>query len=220
MQEGLRSIGGVELLAPDLLLKTGPVDHADWNFRPFLGQIQRRRFKLIRALLPRERVGRLLEIGYGSGVFLPELARHCEELHGIDVHESHVPIMRTLAGLGIRARLTRASAEALPFDDGHFDCIIAVSSLEFVPDIGAAVHEIGRVLSPHGQLIMVTPGHSRVLDLGLRVLTGQSARHDYGERRQALLPTVLGTFVIDRKRSFPPLSGSMGMYQALALRKT
>lgn len=212
-------MGGVKLLSPEVLLKTGPVDHADWNFRPFLGQIQRRRFQLIRSLLPRERVGRLLEIGYGSGVFLPELARHCEELHGIDVHESHVQITEMLARLGITARLQRASAEKLPFDDGHFDCIVAVSSLEFVPGIGLAVREIARVLSPKGKLILVKPGHSKMLDFGLHVLTGESARDDYGERRQALLPTLLSRFVVDRKRSFPPLAGSMAMYQALALGK-
>ena len=209
----------LHLLPEEVLVKTGPVDHADWNFRPFLGQIQRRRFQLIRSLLPKKRVGRLLEIGYGSGVFLPELSRHCEELHGIDVHESHAQIAATLAKLGITARLQRAGAEALPFDDGYFDCLVAVSSLEFVPDIGAAVHEIERVLSPQGRLILVTPGHSKMLDLGLRVLTGESARNDYGERRQALRPTLLSTFAIDRTRSFPPFAGSKGMYQALALRK-
>jgi SAM-dependent methyltransferase len=219
MQAGIRTLGGVKLLAPDVLLKTGPVDHADWNFRPFLGQIQRRRFHLIRSLLPREPVGRLLEIGYGSGIFLPELAQHCKELHGIDVHESHAQIMEMLARFGITARLQRAGAEALPFDDGHFDCIVAVSSLEFVPDIAAAARELARVLSPKGKLVMVMPGYSKVLDFGLRILTGESARDDYGDRREALLPTLLTSLVVDRTRSFPPFAGSLGMYRALALGK-
>jgi hypothetical protein len=30
---------------------------------------------------------------------------------------------------------------------------------------------------------------------------------------------LLSRFVVDRKRSFPPLAGSMAMYQALALGK-
>src|SRR4051794_37118264 len=69
----------IRLLPYRSLLKTGPVDHADWNYRPLLGWIMGRRFALFRKLLPAGKAGALLEIGYGSGVFMPELARHCNE---------------------------------------------------------------------------------------------------------------------------------------------
>ena len=48
----------------EALIKTGPVDHADWNYKPLLGWIQRERFQLAQTLLPRKPVPRLLEIGY------------------------------------------------------------------------------------------------------------------------------------------------------------
>ena len=46
----------------------------------------RKRYRLVQAVLPAHRVGGVAEIGYGGGIFLPELARHCETLQGIDVH--------------------------------------------------------------------------------------------------------------------------------------
>ena len=67
----LSHVGGLRLLPAKELITTGPVDHADWNYKPVLGWIERRRFKLALSMLPAPKSGRLLELGYGSGVFLP-----------------------------------------------------------------------------------------------------------------------------------------------------
>jgi hypothetical protein len=56
----------MNLLPREALVKTGPVNHADWNYRPFLGLIQRIRWRLVRAFLGEQRYARLLEIGYGK----------------------------------------------------------------------------------------------------------------------------------------------------------
>lgn len=209
----------LRLLPPTALVKTGPVDHADWNYRPLLGWIQRRRFKLILRLLPKERVGKLLEIGYGSGVFMPELAQRCDELHGIDIHPHAVKVQARLAEHGVTAQLVSGSAEALPYDDHSFSAAIAVSSLEFVPNAAAAAREIRRVLKPDGCLVLVTPGRSPLVDLGLKLLTGESAKRDYAARREQLLPALLENFTIDARRTFPRWGSSLAcLYTALRLR--
>jgi SAM-dependent methyltransferase len=210
--------GGVRLLPREALIKSGSVDHADWNYRPILGWIQQIRFRLVVSLLPRRRVSRMLEVGYGSGIFMPELARRCRELYGIDVHTLHADVGLILKSYGVRARLSSCGAEAMPFEDGFFDIIVAVSSLEFVSDIDAAGRELARVLRPHGALVLVTPGHSPLLDFGLKVLTGESAGKDYGGRREALMPGLARYFAIERRRSFPS-SSSTGIYAAFLLRK-
>jgi hypothetical protein len=61
--------GEIRLLPEQELLSTRTVDHAQWNYRPILGRIQRLRFDLFRSMLQGSRASRLLEIGYGSGVF-------------------------------------------------------------------------------------------------------------------------------------------------------
>jgi ubiquinone/menaquinone biosynthesis C-methylase UbiE len=208
----------MKLLPPSLLVPTGPVDHADWNYRPVLGWISRCRFHLVRALLGRRRYRRLLEIGYGSGVFLPELARHCQELQGIDVHGHDRAVADSLAQLGCRADLKSATAEAMPFPDRFFDCIVVVSALEFIADLAAACRQMRRVLRPEGVLVIVTPGQSPVVDWGLRILTGQSAREDFGTRRANVLPTLLQHFVVRGRRTLPPVGSSLVcLYTALKL---
>lgn len=194
----------MQLLPREALIQTGPVDHADWNYRPVLGWIQRLRFGLVSRLLPKEKVGKLLEIGYGSGVFLPELARRCEELHGIDIHPRAGEVEARLREYGVAARLVSGSAEGLPYETGTFDVVVAVSCLEFVPDAAKAAVEIRRALKPGGCLVFVTPGKSPVVDWGLKILTGESAKQDYANRRERLMPVMLEQFTIDRQEAFPP----------------
>lgn len=208
----------LKLLPADALISTGPVDHADWNYRPLLGAIQRLRFRLVVSLLPQKMIPRLLEIGYGSGVFMPELARHCDELHGIDIHDYAGPVQARLSEYGVNAHLRSASAESLPYDEGLFDCVVAVSSLEFVPNIQQATGELRRVLRPGGCLVLVTPGSSPLVDTGLKLLTGESAANDYANRRERLLPALAEGFTIDRRRAFPPLlSRVVCLYTALRM---
>ena len=152
----------IRLLPKKYLVKTSEVDHADWNFRPVLGYIQRIRFRLIARMLGGTQVQRLLEIGYGSGVFMPELSRYCDHLYGIDPHPMSDRVSGLLTEYGVNATLLCHRAESLPFDDEFFDCIVAVSAMEYVTDVGEACSEIARVLTQNGVFLMVTPGHSPV----------------------------------------------------------
>jgi ubiquinone/menaquinone biosynthesis C-methylase UbiE len=207
------------LLPPDVLLKTGEVDHADWNYRPLLGTIIRARYKLVLSLLKTQRGGRLLEVGYGSGVFMPELAHFCDELYGIDPHPMPQQVEELLAGFDTTAHLYTGSAEAMPFEADFFDCIVVVSALEFVPDLRRACLEIQRVLKTRGSLIVVTPGHTPIVDFGLKVLTGKSAKTDFGNRRQTLIPTLLRYFFVEEQLTIPSIGSSViHLYTALKLR--
>jgi ubiquinone/menaquinone biosynthesis C-methylase UbiE len=209
--------GPYTLLPPADFAPTGPVDHGDWNYRFPLGWISRRRLALASQLLP-PTADRLLKIGYGSGVHLPHWATRCRELYGIDPHPHADRVTATLARHGVTAHLTTGSAEAMPYPDDHFDCLLSISAIEFIPDLESACREMRRVLRPGGVLVVVTPGRSPVVDAGLKLLTGQSAKTDYGDRRAAVLPTLTKHFRVERVKSFPPLvSKAVCLYTGLRL---
>jgi ubiquinone/menaquinone biosynthesis C-methylase UbiE len=124
-----------------------------------------------------------------------------------------------LACSGVTADLCSTGMEALPFPDGFFDGLVAVSVLEFVGDLDAGCREARRVLAPDGVFIVVTPGISPVADFGLRLLTGKSARQDFGNRRQAVLPTLLRHFRAAGRIVVPRFGSSLvHLYTALELR--
>jgi ubiquinone/menaquinone biosynthesis C-methylase UbiE len=206
----------LELLPPEALVRTSEIDHAAWNFEGILGYVSRQRFALVTSLLPRTPVPRLIEIGYGSGVFFPELSKHAAELFGADVHAHYDDVRESLGRAGVAATLVQAPAEALPFDDGFFDVAVAVSTFEFVTDPAKAILEIARVLKPDGYAIVVTPGDNPLLDVALRIFTGESAEKDFGKRRSLIVPALLREMKHDRSKWFPA-PWPVPVYRALQL---
>lgn len=97
----------------------------------------------IRAALPVEGLG--LEIGVGSGRFAAPLG----VLIGID------PSMRLLKLAKMRGvSVACGIAEALPFPDTTFNHALIVTTLCFVDDPLAMLHEARRVLKPDGTLVI------------------------------------------------------------------
>lgn len=207
----------IELLPETAVHPTSPIDHPQWNFRPLISAVQRMRFRMALTLLGDEHFGRLLEIGYGSGIFLPALARRCDELHGVDPHPMTAQVREALRGCAVQATLASGDAEALPYDTGYFDCAVAVSTLEYVTGIDAACREIRRVLAPGGVLVVVTPGATPLWNLALRIATRQGPGQ-YGDRRQKLQPALRRHFRPVRQVRVPPVGGdALRLYTGLRL---
>ncbi len=212
--------GEIRLLPRERWIKTSEIDCPTWTESGVLGFILRRRFRLLVNLLGNLRYPRLLDIGYGGGMLMPELARHCDELLGVDIHPHAREVEDVLAGEGVRARLCRASGADLPYATESIDAIVAMSSLEFIDPFDRAAREFRRVLKPGGVFVMVTPGDSPLLDLGLKLLTGRSADNDFGERRRRIIPTLMREFTVDARRSFPPVRPfPIHVYHAFRFRK-
>jgi ubiquinone/menaquinone biosynthesis C-methylase UbiE len=190
------------------LLRTGPVDHADWNYRPLIGTVQRIRFRLVCRLLGGSQFHRLLEIGYGSGVFMPELAKRASELYGVDPHPMPREVEAVLLQHGVKAKLMSGTAESLPYEDGFFDCAVSVSAIEYVEDIDLACRELIRVLRPGGSVVIATPGVSPIWDLALRLSTGENPAQ-YSNRRQRLLPALKRHFAVSEELAVPALGGPL-----------
>jgi ubiquinone/menaquinone biosynthesis C-methylase UbiE len=108
-----------------------------------------------RARTAREATGRVLELGVGTGLNLPHYA-NAAEVVGIDPDPYMLSRARPRAAAAARAvELVEGSAEALPFEDGSFDTVVAALSLCTIPDAAAALREARRVLRPDGRLLFL-----------------------------------------------------------------
>jgi SAM-dependent methyltransferase len=61
---------------------------------------------------------------------------------------------------GVPVEWHERSAEEIPFPDGSFDTVLSTYSLCTIPDPGAALREIHRVLAPAGKFIFCEHGLS------------------------------------------------------------
>lgn len=208
----------IKLLPQHLLIKTSSVDHAEWNYRPVFGKLQRVRFQLIKSMLHDTRGKNLLEVGYGSGIFFPELQDHCDQISGIDIHNYENQVTEKVSAAGINADLHCGDVCTMPFENCSQDIVVAVSALEYVPNIDAACIEIKRVLRPGGVVAIVTPGKSPVLDFGLKLLGGENAEDNYGDRREKLLAALDRHFGVEKIKRWPwPGAPWFTVYRALRL---
>ncbi|WP_084723332.1 class I SAM-dependent methyltransferase [Streptomonospora alba] len=132
--------------------------------------------------------GRTLEVAIGTGRNL-ELYGEDVELTGIDLSPRMLDIARRRArGMEHVAALREADAEHLPFADAHFDTVVATLSLCSVPDVGASVAEMRRVLRPGGRLLLLDHVRPTVAPLrwALRGLEWITARTQPGSGERFL----------------------------------
>src|SRR5215472_2747242 len=121
----------------------------------------RQRNRWVVSLLGMQPVGQVLEIGFGPGLAIAELARAgAGHVYGID----HSGVMlrqaarRNAAAIRAgRVTLIRASVDQLPpAFDGPFDAILAVNSLGFWPGPAERLAELRQRLAPGGRLAIVS----------------------------------------------------------------
>ncbi len=106
-----------------------------------------------------ERIGgRILEVGVGTGISLPEYSRDCR-LCGVDISE---PMLRKAQERVAEFELHNVEglwvmdAEHLSFPDESFDVVVAQYVVTTVPNPEATLDEFARVLKPGGEIILVS----------------------------------------------------------------
>jgi phosphatidylethanolamine/phosphatidyl-N-methylethanolamine N-methyltransferase len=111
------------------------------------------------AIAAAERIGgRILEVGVGTGISLPNYSKNCR-LSGIDISG---PMLRKaeerVAELGLTnvEGLWVMDAEHLSFDDNSFDVVVAQYVITTVPNPEATLDEFARVLKPGGEIVLVS----------------------------------------------------------------
>jgi ubiquinone/menaquinone biosynthesis C-methylase UbiE len=100
--------------------------------------------------------GDVLEIGGGTGANLPF---YRPEAGSLTITEPDTAMMRRLQRRAREqaplAKILRAPAEDLPFEDGTFDTVVSTMVLCGVSDQPRALRQLRRVLRPGGRLLFI-----------------------------------------------------------------
>ena len=101
--------------------------------------------------------GRILEVGVGTGISLPDYARK-NRLTGVDLSE---PMLRKAHERVAQQKLANVEAlavmdaERLALPDDSFDVVVAQYVITAVPNPEATLDEFARVLKPGGEIVLV-----------------------------------------------------------------
>jgi phosphatidylethanolamine/phosphatidyl-N-methylethanolamine N-methyltransferase len=101
--------------------------------------------------------GRVLEVGVGTGLSLPDYDRRLE-IVGIDLSPDMLEKARERVAseaLGNVTGLHEMDAADLKFPDAAFDTVVAMYVMTVVPEPEVVMRELGRVTKPGGQVLLV-----------------------------------------------------------------
>ncbi|HEX6440931.1 MAG TPA: metalloregulator ArsR/SmtB family transcription factor [Stellaceae bacterium] len=109
--------------------------------------------EIVAAETPRD----LLDIGTGTGRMLEVLGPRVRQALGIDQSREMLAVARAnLERAGLRNGIVRlGDMYQLPLADGSFDAVVIHQVLHYADRPAAAIAEAGRVLRPHGVLVLV-----------------------------------------------------------------
>jgi len=161
-----------------------------------------------------ERIGgRILEVGVGTGLSLPDYSR-ANRLIGVDLS---APMLRKAKARVAEHRLTNVDglavmdAQHLGFADATFDVVVAQYVITAVPDPDATLDEFVRVVKPGGEIVLV---NHLGAEAGLRAV-GERAfaplarrlgwRPEFRWQRLAQWAARRGDVRLAERRLMPPL---------------
>ena len=100
---------------------------------------------------------RTADIGCGAGALMIELLERGHQVTGLDISEKMVVSVRRTVDERFpgRGHCVVGDADALPFENGSFDCVVSVGVLSHQTDPRHVVAELGRVVEDNG-LVIVT----------------------------------------------------------------
>lgn len=100
--------------------------------------------------------GRVLEVGVGTGIALPDYGPNCRVI-GLDLSFDMLKLARKRVddGLSNVEGVLQMDAGRLAFPDAAFDVVVAMYLITVVPDPEGVMAELDRVCRPGGEVILV-----------------------------------------------------------------
>ncbi len=133
----------------------GPEAYESWRATSLGGVTEAIEQHLILDMVGELRGARVLDAGCGDGKLACAAASLGAEVTGVDPDPTMLAAARSRANtVGVKATFLEGRIERLPFPDGAFDVVAAITVLCFVSDAAGAVREMARVLRPSGRLVV------------------------------------------------------------------
>ena len=161
-----------------------------------------------------ERIGgRILEVGVGTGLSLPDYARS-NRLIGVDLS---APMLRKAKARVAARRLANVDglavmdAQHLGFKDAAFDVVVAQYVITTVPDAERTLDEFARVVKPGGEIVLVNhlgaeSGLRAACERAFAPLASRLGWHpEFGWERLARWAARHGGVQVVERRPMPPL---------------
>ena len=169
-------------------------------FWPLLGSMYRKRVELCLSEL--KGGGRILEVGFGSGVTFSNLNEKYNEIHGLDLNAFVDDVSSFYESLGIKVFLKNENVVKMSYPDGYFDAVLLISVCEhlYPEELMNAFNEIYRVLKNGGQVVYGMPIERPFMVWMFRLLGFNIREHHFSTHNDVLNATQSSFKIVNFKR--------------------
>jgi SAM-dependent methyltransferase len=181
--------------------------------------------------LPKEKLPKAMEVGFGGGIALKELSKRFDEFYALDVHDHFAQVNEMLKKENIHnGRLIDHDIFRDPFPQrGSFDVVISSSVFEHIRKdlLFIGIVNIANCLKEKGCLLVGFPLKTKSMNLIFDILEKTyidvnniykfSHRHDHPCGFDEIVPEIEKLFLIEHKRYF--ISKFIKLYIVLKCRK-
>jgi SAM-dependent methyltransferase len=206
------------------LTPNNDVDPLAFYYKPVVGRVFRARIDLGLALLQGP-YDDLLEVGYGSGLLLPTLAKISHNITGLDLEPTPPGLPAYLKSKGVHATFAQGDVRTMPFPGSSFDCVVAFSIFEHVEGrmLEDGLAEIARVLRPNGTFLIGCPAVHRAMSAAFAAIGFADIDHHHVSDLAAIVRAAK-QFAVEETAAWPPIAGSLlplgwAPYSAVRLRR-
>lgn len=206
------------MILPDKksLIITNDEDPLVYYYWPVIGYFYKKRLTNTLKLFRQKKYGRVLEIGFGSGILFPELKNRSDYIYGIETHDKikEVEDMAHLEGIK-NCELKRASILSMPYPDNYFDMVFSISTLEHIEELNQAMREIKRVTKPGGEIISSFPVKNIITNTFFRFL-GFTPSELHPNSHTAIISALSNHFKKEKMIVMPGYAGvDFGIYASI-----
>jgi 2-polyprenyl-3-methyl-5-hydroxy-6-metoxy-1,4-benzoquinol methylase len=193
--------------------RVGPAAYASWRASTLGAVTEQLERRLLLRLVGDLADQRVLDAGCGDGTLSLAMARLGVEVTGIDADSEMLAAARASAdAAGIPVTFVQGRLDGLPFPEGSFDVVVAVTVLCFVRDADVALAEMARVLRPGGRLVIGELGRWSSWAV-IRAIRGRLGHHVWsavrhrtsGELRSLLEASGISPITVRGAVYYPPI---------------
>jgi len=149
---------------------------------------------------------KMLEVGTGSGIFVPTLSTLADEIVAADIHDNLAKVQELIPkeDLKCKVKFEYGSITKIGYPKDTFSGVVSISMLEHIKDLDKAFSEVKNVMTKGGAFIIGIPADNIFTKIGYILIgEGKVIKQHHCNTHGDIFRALNKHFKITKVKKFP-----------------